>query len=176
VYVEQPPGFEDGKRPNYVYKLRKALYRLKQALRAWYERLRDFLISKGFKIGKVDTTLFTKKLDNDLFVLQIYVNVIFFGSTNQDFCKKFGKMMANEFEMSMIEELNYFLGLQIKQVKNGTFMSQEKYIKNMLKKFGMDDAKTISTPMGTNGNLDSDASGNMMDQKMYRSMLEAYSM
>jgi hypothetical protein len=59
-------------------------------------------------------------------VLQIYVNVIFFGSTNQDFCKKFGKMMANEFEMSMIGELNYFLGLQIKQVKNGTFMSQEK--------------------------------------------------
>jgi hypothetical protein len=85
-------------------------------------------------------------------------------------------MMANEFEMSMIGELSYFLDLQIKQLKNGTFVSQGKYIKDMLKKFGMEDAKAISTPMGTNRSLDSDASGNMMDQKMYRSMIRAYSM
>ena len=82
-------------------------------------------------------------------------------------------MMASEFEMSMIVELSYFLGLQIKQMKNGTFVSQGKYIKDMLKKFGMDDAKAISTPMGTSGSLDSDASGNMVDQKMYRSMIES---
>ena len=117
VYVEQPPSFEDEKKPNHVYKLRKALYGLKQAPRAWYERLRDFLLSKGFKMGNVDTTLFTKKLGNDLFVMQIYVDIIF-GSTNQDFCEEFGKMMASEFEMSMIGELSYFLG-QIKQIKNG---------------------------------------------------------
>jgi hypothetical protein len=78
--------------------------------------------------------------------------------------------MANEFEMSMIGELSYFLGLQIKQLKNDTFMSQGKYI-NMLKKFGIEDTKEISIPMGTNGSLDSDASGNMMDQKMYRCMI-----
>jgi hypothetical protein len=69
VYIEQPPGFEDDKKPDHVYKIKKALYGLKQAPRAWYERLRDFLLSKGFKMGKVDTTLFTKKLGNDLFVL-----------------------------------------------------------------------------------------------------------
>ena len=69
-----------------------------------YERLRDFLLSKGFKMGKVDTTLFTKKLGNDLFMMQIYVDDIIFGSTNQDFCEEFGKMMASEFEMSMIRE------------------------------------------------------------------------
>ena len=80
-------------------------------------------------------------------------------------------MMANEFEMSMIGELSYFLGLQIKQLKNGTFVSQSKYIKDMIKKFGMSDSKAISTPMGTNDNLDSDASGNMVDQKLYRSMI-----
>ena len=171
VYVEQPPGFEDDKKPNHVYKLKKALYGLKQAPRAWYERLRDFLLSKGFKMGKVDTTLFTKKIGNDLFVLQIYVDDILFGSTNQDFCEKFEKMMAREFEMSIIGELSYFLGLQIKQMKNGTFMSQGKYIKDMRTKFGMDDAKAISTPMGKNRNLDSDASGNMVDQKMYQSMI-----
>ena len=73
-----------------MYKLRKALYRLKQALRAWYERLRDFLLSKGFKMGMVNTTLFTKKIGNDLFVLQIYVDDIIFGSTNQDFYEEFG--------------------------------------------------------------------------------------
>ena len=170
VYVEQPPGFEDDKRPNNVYKLKKALYGLKQAPRAWYERLRDFLLSKGFIIGKVDTTLFTKKIGKDLFVLQIYIDDIIFRSTNQDFCEEFGKMMANEFEMSMIEELSYFLSLQIKQMKNNTFVSQGKYIKYMLKKFGVVDAKSISTPMGTNGNFDSDASGNMVDQKLYRSV------
>ena len=81
VYVEQP-GFEDDKKPNHVYKLKKALYGLKQAPRAWYERLRDFLLSKGFKMRKFDTSLFTKKLGNDLFVLQIYVGDIIFGSTN----------------------------------------------------------------------------------------------
>jgi hypothetical protein len=80
-------------------------------------------------------------------------------------------MMANEFEMFMIGELSYFLGLQIKQLKNGTFVSQGKYIKDMLKKFGMIDSKAISTPMGTNGNLDSDASGNMVDQKLYHSII-----
>jgi isopentenyldiphosphate isomerase len=80
-------------------------------------------------------------------------------------------MMANEFEMSMIRELSYFLGLQIKKLKHGTFVSQDKYIKDMLKKFGMNEAKPISTPTGTNDNLDSDASGNMVDQKLYRSMI-----
>jgi hypothetical protein len=82
-------------------------------------------------------------------------------------------MMANEFETSMIRELSYFLSLQIKQLKNGTFVSHGKYIKDMLKKFRMEDAKAISTPMGTNGSLDSDASGNMVDQKMYRSMIRS---
>ena len=80
-------------------------------------------------------------------------------------------MMANEFEMSMIGELSYFLGLQIKQIKNGIFVSQCKYIKDMIKKFEMDESKAISTPMGTSGSLDSDTSDNMVDQKMYRSMI-----
>jgi hypothetical protein len=106
-------------------------------------------------------------------VLQIYVDDIIFGSTNLDFCEEFGSMMANEFEMSMIGELSYFLGLQIKQLKNDTFMSQGKYIKDMPKKFGLENAKAISTSMGTNRSLDSDKSGNIVDQKMYRSMIRS---
>jgi hypothetical protein len=80
-------------------------------------------------MGKVDATLFTKKISKDLFVLQIYNDDIIFGSANQDFYEEFENMMANEFEMSMIGELNYFIGLQIKQMKNSTFVSQGKYIK-----------------------------------------------
>jgi hypothetical protein len=117
VYIEQPPNFEDDKKLNHVYKLKKALYGLKQATRAWYERLRDFLLSQGFIMGKVRTALFTKKISKDLFVLQIYIGDIIFGSTNQDFCEEFERMMANEFEMSMVRKLSYFLGLQIKQMK-----------------------------------------------------------
>ncbi|XP_022682218.1 uncharacterized protein LOC101773699 [Setaria italica] len=174
VYVKQPSGFEDCKKPNHAYKLKKVVYGLKQAPRVWYERLKDFLLSKGFKMGKVDTTLFTKRIGKDLFVCQIYVDDIIFGSTNQELCEEFGNMMANEFEMSMIGELSYFLGLQIKQIKNDTFVSQGKYIKDILKKFGIDEAKPIHTPMGTNGHLHLDTSGDVIDQKLYRSMLEAY--
>jgi hypothetical protein len=76
VYVEQPPSFEDSEYPNHVYKLSKVLYGLKQAPRAWYECLRYFLIANGFKVGKADPTLFTKTLANDLFVCQIYVDLI----------------------------------------------------------------------------------------------------
>nr|ABF96984.1 retrotransposon protein, putative, Ty1-copia subclass [Oryza sativa Japonica Group] len=171
VFVEQPPGFDDPKYPNHVYKLSKALYGLKQAPRAWYERLRDFLLSKDFKIGKVDTTLFTKIIGDDFFVCQIYVDDIIFGSTNEVFCKEFGDMMSREFEMSMIEELSFFLGLQIKQLKDGTFVSQTKYIKDLLKRFGLEDAKPIKTPMATNWHLDLDEGGKPVDLKLYRSMI-----
>jgi hypothetical protein len=93
VYVEQPPGFEDSEYPNHVYKLSKALYGLKQAPRAWYECLRDFLITNGFKVGKADPTLFTKAVAKDLFVCQIYVDDIIFGSTNKSTCEEFSRIM-----------------------------------------------------------------------------------
>ena len=86
-------------------------------------------------------------------------------------CEEFRKMMVKEFEMSMIGELSYFLGLQIKQMKNDSFVSQGKYIMDMTKKFGLQEAKPLSTPMGTNDQLGSDASGNMVDQKLYWSMI-----
>src|SRR6266498_4604458 len=133
IYVEQYPGFEDPKNPNYVYRLFKALYGLKQDPRAWYERLRDFLEEKGFKIERVDTTLFTKTIGNDLFICQIYVDDIIFGSTNNDLCVEFSKMMSREFEMSVLGELTMFLGFQIKQLKDGIFIHQEKYVRDLLK-------------------------------------------
>jgi hypothetical protein len=172
VYVEQPPGFEDSEYPNHVYKLSKALYGLKQAPRAWYECLRDFLITtNGFKVRKADPTLFTKIVAKDLFICQIYVDDIIFGSTNKSTCEEFSRIMIQKFEMSMMGELKYFLGFQIKQLQKGTFISQTKYIQDILKKFGMKNGKPIKTPMGTNGHLDLDTAGKSVDQKVYRSMI-----
>jgi hypothetical protein len=171
VYVDQPPGFEDPRYPNHVYRLSKVLYGLKQAPRAWYERLQDFLIEKSFTIGKVDTTLFTKKLNGEIFIFQVYVDDIIFGSTNEDYCKEFGKLMSKEFKMSMIGELTFFLGFQVKQMREGIFISQEKYTKDLLKRFKMEDCKPIKTPMPSNGLLDLDDGGKPVDQTLYCSMI-----
>jgi hypothetical protein len=171
VYVEQPPGFEDSEYTNHVYKLSKALYELKQAPRAWYECLRDFLITNDFKVEKADPTLFTKTIAKYLFVCQIYVDDIIFGSTNKSTCEEFSRIIIQKFEMSMMRELKYFLGFQVKQLQEGTFISQTKYIQDILNKFGMKDAKPIKTPMGTNGHLDLDMGGKSVDQKVYQSMI-----
>jgi hypothetical protein len=116
VYVEQPPVFEDSEYPNHVYKLSKARYGLKQAPRAWYECLRDFLITNGFKVRKAYPALFTKTVAKDLFVCQIYVDDIIFGSTKKSTCEEFSRIMIQKFEMSIMGELKYFLGFQIKQL------------------------------------------------------------
>jgi hypothetical protein len=171
VYVEQPPGFEDPQFPNHIYKLHNALYRLKQDPRAWYECLKEFLLKKGFEIGKADPTLFTHKQGNDLFVCQIYVDDIIFGSTNQVWVDEFSRIMTIIFEMSMMGELKFFLRFQIKQLKDGTFISQTKYTNDMLEKFDMNNAKPIKTPMPSNGHLDLNEEGKSIDQKVYRSMI-----
>jgi hypothetical protein len=171
VYVEQPLGFEDSEYPNHVYQLSKALYGIKQAPRAWYECLRDFLITNGFKVGKAGPTLLTKTIAKDLFICQIYVDDIIFGSTNKSTCEEFSRIMIQKFEMSMMGELKYFLGFQIKQLQEGTFISQTKYIQDILKKFGMKNAKPIKTPMGTNGHLNLNTGGKFVDQKVYQSMI-----
>jgi hypothetical protein len=149
VYAEQPPGFEDSEYPNHDYKLSKALYGLKQAPRAWYECLRDFFIANGFKVGKADPTIFTKTISNDLFVCQIYVDDIIFGSTNKSTCEEFSRIMVQKFEMSMTGDLKYFLGFQVKQLQEGTFISQTKYIQDILTKFGM---KECQAHQDTHGN------------------------
>ncbi|GJX36495.1 retrovirus-related pol polyprotein from transposon TNT 1-94 [Tanacetum coccineum] len=122
VYVAQPPGFIDFEKPNHVYKLNKALYGPKQAPKAWYDRLKAFLIKHGYKMRMVDNTLFTKKKTSNLINVQIYVDDIIFGSTCQDMCDEFAKIMHEEFEMSMMGELNFFLGLQIKQMEDGSLL------------------------------------------------------
>ena len=173
VYVEQPPGFTSFDFPNHVFKLKKALYGLKQAPRAWYDRLSKFLLENGFEMGKVDKTLFIKTKEKDILLVQIYVDDIIFGSTNKSLCEDFSKCMHNEFEMSMMGELNYFLGLQIKQSKEGIFLNQSKYIRDLLNRFGMKYSKAASTPMSPTIKLDKDENGKSVDITKYRGMIGA---
>ncbi|KAK1650752.1 hypothetical protein QYE76_068557, partial [Lolium multiflorum] len=172
AYVAQPPGFEDPCRPNHVYLLHKALYGLKQAPRAWYEFLRDFLLQDGFCMGTVDSTLFTKRVKGGgLFICQIYVDDIIFGGTNPNHNKAFEQLMTRKFEMSMMGELKFFLGFQVRQLAKGTFISQEKYVKDMLKKFNMTNASPMKTPMPVKGQLGSCDGEKDVDIKVYRSMI-----
>ncbi|GJZ63866.1 retrovirus-related pol polyprotein from transposon TNT 1-94 [Tanacetum coccineum] len=138
VYVAQPDGFVDPDHPEKVYLLRKALYGLKQAPRAWYDKLSNFLISKGFTKGTIDPTLFTIRYGEDILLVQIYVDDIIFGSTNPKFNKRFEKLMHSKFEMSLMGEMKFFLGLQIYQSPHGVFINQANYSLEILKKHGME--------------------------------------
>ena len=126
------------------------MYGLKQALRAWYDRLTTCVIEKRLQKKGSGQTLFIKSFKSGITIAQIYVDDIIFGSTVNDKLTEFVEQMKNEFEMSMVGELNYFLGLQVKQSNDGIFISQNKYAKNLVKKFGMDLAKHLKTPIGTN--------------------------
>ena len=171
VYVAQPPGFESFEHPDYVYKLDKALYGLKQAPRAWYERLSCFLLSINFSKGAVDKTLFIKHFEKDILIVQVYVDDIIFGSTNEKYCNEFAESMQKEFEMSMMGELKFFLGLQIKQTDSGIFINQVKYTNELIKKYGLDNTKICETPMATTTKLTKDENGKSVESKLFRGMI-----
>ncbi|GJT62191.1 retrovirus-related pol polyprotein from transposon TNT 1-94 [Tanacetum coccineum] len=145
---------------------------LKQAQDAWYDELSNFLVSKGFSKGSIDQTMFITKKGEDILLVQIYVDDIIFGSTNPKLSKKFEKLMHSKFEMSMIGELKFFLGIQIHQSPRGIFINQAKYAQEILKKHGMTLCDSVGTPMATK-HLDADLSGTPVDQTKYRSMVEA---
>nr|GEU41714.1 retrovirus-related Pol polyprotein from transposon TNT 1-94 [Tanacetum cinerariifolium] len=172
VYINQPDGFVDPYHPGQVYRLKKVLYGLKQAPRTWYDELSNFLVSKGFSKGSIDPTLFITKHKEDILLVQIYVDDIIFGYTNPKLSKKFEKLMHNKFEMSMMGELKFFLGIQKHQSPHGIFINQAKYAQEILKKHGMTSRDSIGTPMATK-HLDADLSGTPIDQTKYHSMVGA---
>ena len=170
VYVEQPPGFINSKYPDHVYILDKALYGLKQAPRSWYETLALFLLENGFTRGTIDKTLFYRNHGKDLLLVQIYVDDIIFGSTNDKLCQRFAKLMQSKYQMSMMREMSYFLGLQIKQSEDGIFINQAKYTRNLLKRFNLQDYATATTPMATTTKLDPNV-GESVEITTYRGMI-----
>jgi CRISPR/Cas system Type II protein with McrA/HNH and RuvC-like nuclease domain len=170
VFVRHPPGFESEKYPHRVYKLRKALYGLKQAPRAWYGRLRGFLFERGFEMGNVDQALFLLRQGKDILIVQVYVDDIVFGGSSNSLVARFADDMSRELDMSM-GELLFFVGLQIKQSKEGTFVHQAKYTKDIVRKFKMEDSKAMTTPMSKTTTPNANEQGEHVDQKEYRSMI-----
>ncbi|WVZ89903.1 hypothetical protein U9M48_036252 [Paspalum notatum var. saurae] len=168
VYVRQPPGFESARFSDRVYKLRKALYGLKQAPRAWYARLKSFLLKSGRQdlVSVEELPCFI-----DTLIVQIYIDEIIFGGSSHALVSSFAEHMSRKFEMSLMGELQLFLGLQIKQGPEGTFVHQAKYTRDILKKFEMSDSKPMTTPMSTNTALDVDEDGEVVDQKEFRGMI-----
>ncbi|GJV08786.1 putative ribonuclease H-like domain-containing protein [Tanacetum coccineum] len=171
VYVLQPPGFVDADHPKKVYKVVKALYGLHQAPRAWYATLSTFLEEHGYRRGSLDKAWFIKKNKKDIMLVQVYVDDIIFGSTKKSWCDEFETLMKGRFQMSSMGELTFFLGLQVKQSQTGLFISQDKYVADMLKKFDLASVKIAITPMETKMALTKDEESANVDVYLYRSMI-----
>ncbi|GJX13507.1 retrovirus-related pol polyprotein from transposon TNT 1-94 [Tanacetum coccineum] len=147
VYVSQPDGFIDPDHSTHVYHLKKDLYGLKQAPRAWYDTLSRFLLDNKFSKGSVDPTLFTRKTGKHVLLVQIYVDDIIFASTDPKACDIFSNEMSSKFQMSMMGQMSFFLGLQVSQNPRGIFINQSKFALEILKKFRMDSCDPVDTPM-----------------------------
>jgi len=171
VYIEPPDGFILGNDPNLVCRLKKALYGLKQAPRVWYYCLDKYLHQQGFSKGSADRNLYINIENEKLLILVVYVDDIIFGSNEEAMSQSFVLVMQKEFEMSLLGELAYFLGLKIQQNEDGIFLSQTKYLKQILKKYGIEDAKLVCTPMVTGCNLSEDDESTTVHQPTYRSMI-----
>ncbi|GJX19946.1 uncharacterized mitochondrial protein-like protein [Tanacetum coccineum] len=128
-------------------------------------------IDNEFQRRKIDKTLFIRRNKSDILLVQVYVDDIIFGSTKKELCIEFEKLMHEKFQMSSIGELTFFLGLQVKQKKDGIFISQDKYVSEILKKFRFTEVKTASTPLETQKPLLKDEDGEEVDVHMYRSMI-----
>nr|GFA59759.1 hypothetical protein [Tanacetum cinerariifolium] len=147
VDVCQPEGFIDADHPSHVFKLKKALYGLKQAPRAWYDELSTFLLHNNFFKGITDPTLFIRRFFDDILVVHVYVDDIIFGSTHHKYTQLFSDLMKTRFEMSMMEEMTFFLGLQVNQSPCGIFLNQSNYVLEILKKYEIESCDPIGTPM-----------------------------
>ncbi|GKB63466.1 putative ribonuclease H-like domain-containing protein [Tanacetum coccineum] len=174
VYVRQPPGFVDPEFLEKVYKVEKALYRLHQALRAWYETLSNYLLDNGFFRGQIDKTLFIKRVKGDILLVQVYVDDIIYGSTKKSLYTDFKQIMYKRFQMSSMGELTFFLGLQVKQKEDGIFISQDKYVGEILKKISFSSIRTTNTPIETNKAFTKDEDGKDVDIHVYRSMIGSW--
>nr|GEW14270.1 hypothetical protein [Tanacetum cinerariifolium] len=144
IYVSQPLRFVDPEFPDKVYKVEKALYGLNQAPRAWCETLSTYLLDNRFRRRTIDKTLFIKQIKDEILLT------------------------------SSMRELTFFLGLQVEQQKDGIFISQDKYVYDILKKFGFSSVKSVSTPIETHKPLSKDAAGTNVDVHLYRSMISSF--
>ncbi|GLT32318.1 hypothetical protein SLA2020_069930 [Shorea laevis] len=172
IYVEQPQGFEVAGKEDYVYRLNKALYGLKQAPRAWYSIIDDYLLQQDFRRSKNEATLYVKGTNSgSQLIVSLYVDDLLLTGGNEHLLNNFKAEMMKEFEMLDLGEMKYFLGMEIEQYKNGIFISQRKYALDVLKKFGMEDCKSVATPLVLNEKYVIDDGKEKANSSSYRSLI-----
>lgn len=172
VYVDQPEGFVVEGQEEKVYKLKKALYGLKQAPRAWYGRLDAYLRGDGFHRSDNEPTLYVKvRSSDDIIIVCVYVDDIIYTSSSTALIEEFRQSMTNEFEMSDLGLLRYFLGFQVEQTTDRIFLKQEKYALDLLKRFNMENCKTSSTPMNTSEKLIVSDGTPKANESLFRSLV-----
>jgi hypothetical protein len=170
VYIEQPQGFEVEDRKSHVCKLKKALYELKQAHRAWYRRIDNFLTSLGFTKSKADSNLYFKVINDEPVILLLYVDDLFL-TREENLITKCKKKLASEFEMKDLGLMHYFLCLEVWQSPERIFLNQGKYAVEILNRSDMLECKFMNTPMETKLNLLVDTSSKLIDATLYRQII-----
>ncbi|GJT85816.1 putative ribonuclease H-like domain-containing protein [Tanacetum coccineum] len=150
-----------------IYSRGSLLNGCQECFSIWKDRRGD----NGFYRGQIDKTLFIKRHKDDILLVQVYGDDIIFGSTKKEMSTEFEKLMHDKFHMSSMEELTFFLGLQVQQKSDGIFISQDKYVAEILKKFDYVTVKTASTPIEPNKTLIKDEEAEEVDVHVYRSMI-----
>lgn len=168
VYMIQPPGFVYKDKPGYVCRLKKALYGLKQALRAWYNELKQFLLSVGFTTSLGDTSLFTFKTGSNFVYMLIYVDDIIVTGSSTSLVNEVIKTLSTRFALKDHGDLSYFLGLEAHRDKSGLRLTQQRYIINLLKRTKMENSKPVATPMCSSQVLTATLGTPMTDPTLYR--------
>ncbi|KAL9444243.1 hypothetical protein AB3S75_017429 [Citrus x aurantiifolia] len=169
IFVEQPEGFVAD--PKKVYLLKKALYGLKQAPRAWYSRIDDHLLNIGFNKSMSESTLYIQVINHELIVVSLYVDDLLVTGSNEELVKQFKVQMMQAFEMTDLGEMTFFLGLEIQKSQQGVFIGQQKYAKEVLNKFNMEDCKSVCTPLAQNEKFSKDDGAEKIDEALYRSII-----
>jgi hypothetical protein len=168
VYMEQPPGYVDQTRPNLVCRLKKTLYGLKQALRAWSDKIGQYLVTNGFQTSNANFSLYVKKTDHGIIVIVIYVDDLIITRDSDAYIFDLKKLLKQKFEMKDLGELRYFLGIEVVQSPKGIWLLQRQYALNKLSKYGMMGCKPISIPLEQNVKLSANEGDLVEDTTMYR--------
>ena len=172
VYVEQPQGYVVEGKEHKVYQLKKALYGLKQAPRAWNSKIDKYFLQNGFQRSPNEPSLYVKtRGTSDFIIVCLYVDDLIYTGTNPMMMEEFKKAMMNEYEMTDLGLMKYFLGIQVRQSKGEIFISQEKYTEDLLKKFNMSKCKPVTTPMAVNEKLQQKDGAQKVEASLFRSLV-----
>lgn len=171
--MDQPPGFIDADKPNYACKLNKAFYGLKQAPRAWYNELKNFLLSLGFVNSLADTSLFILRKGSQFIYLLIYVDDILITRNTTSGITKVLTILSERFSVKDAKDLNYFLGIEAHRTQQGLHLSQRKYVLDLLHKYGMTNAKPVTTPMASSPKLHLHSGVTLIDPTKYRRLIRS---